>query len=90
VFPKSVLMIARVWMGDAATERSDAAWVRIEPLMAAGEQDEEGKEQESARSLALSDYTAPGACGQTRIVLQSRRPRPELAEMGVTKCSMPW
>jgi vancomycin aglycone glucosyltransferase len=45
--------------------------------------DEEGKE--SVRSLPLSEYSAPGACGKARIVLQHCRTMPKPAEMGVMK-----
>ena len=42
-------------------------------------------QKESARSLALSEYSTPGSCGKARLVLQHRRPMPEPAETGVTK-----
>jgi hypothetical protein len=44
-----------------------------------------GKES-STRSLALSEYSAPGPCGKARVVRQHRPPMPEPAEMGVNKC----
>jgi hypothetical protein len=34
----------------------------------------------------LQNIPHRGACGQTRVVLQHRRPMPEPAEVGVTKC----
>jgi hypothetical protein len=45
----------------------------------------DGEGKESVRSLPLSEYSAPGACGKARVVLQHFRMMPKPAEMGVTK-----
>ena len=47
--------------------------------------DDQGKGRVT-HSSPLSTYSAPGACGKTRVVPQNRRPRPEPADMGVATC----
>jgi len=46
-----------------------------------------GSAKKSARSLALSEYSAIRACGKTPLLRHHRRPLQRAAGKGVTKCT---